>query len=506
MSLLKDIGKRKGDYLELLDDMDGHFKHEHSPCEQFLTDVMDTIAEVDNIKIIMTVFKSVSKSNAIDSFDGKLVLGGHMLEFNLTEEILTEDIPTEEILMPKISCQEDQDKQEIARDLLSGSDENDEETADVDELLETVTSSQTARLLRLIIGMPPGSEDSDSEEDLHYRPEEEWKKYVFLVDDLSGVGLPGQCAGGLCMYGVAPAYENEDRLLWDPSRMNDMLADSHRVHAVPTGAHVRDDEQSEAHMYITWHVCVSNPMSLWSEEECSNFETGLRFYGKDLYMIHQNKSAIIISHSPETEAVDFFGATLNTYVPRSGKKFKYRHIRKEIADGYPAYKMRIRKEDDCDITVLKAGDKICFPYGDKICFPHLISHHAIVEPLELYEREAAHAVKIALIGKMEVGKTSLINALLGRKQYEQGELRELGTQFVFGLDDLRDLCDESFVLRNKRTNCSVCLPNSIRQHIFLIDTHEPHLYDFGKLAIAIINARKRKKPDVHKTNSLWYKL
>ncbi|KAH3735056.1 hypothetical protein DPMN_041517 [Dreissena polymorpha] len=30
-------------------------------------------------------------------------------------------------------------------------------------------------------------------------------------------------------------------------------------------------------------------MSLWSEEECSNFETGLRFYGKDFYMIHQNK-------------------------------------------------------------------------------------------------------------------------------------------------------------------------------------------------------------------------
>ncbi|XP_052242708.1 uncharacterized protein LOC127852782 isoform X6 [Dreissena polymorpha] len=108
MSLLKDLGKRKGDYLVILDDMDGHFKHEHSPCEQFLTDVMDTIAEVDNIKIILTVSKSVSKSNVIDSFGGKLVFGGHMLEFNLTEEILTENIPTKEILMPKISCLEDQ--------------------------------------------------------------------------------------------------------------------------------------------------------------------------------------------------------------------------------------------------------------------------------------------------------------------------------------------------------------------------------------------------------------
>jgi len=35
--------------------------------------------------------------------------------------------------------------------------------------------------------------------------------------------------------------------------------------------------------------CVPDPMSLWSEEESSNFETGLRFYGKDFYLIHQNK-------------------------------------------------------------------------------------------------------------------------------------------------------------------------------------------------------------------------
>lgn len=30
-------------------------------------------------------------------------------------------------------------------------------------------------------------------------------------------------------------------------------------------------------------------MSLWSEEECRNFETGLRLYGKDFYLIQQNK-------------------------------------------------------------------------------------------------------------------------------------------------------------------------------------------------------------------------
>lgn len=30
-------------------------------------------------------------------------------------------------------------------------------------------------------------------------------------------------------------------------------------------------------------------MSLWSEEECRNFENGLRTYGKDFYLIQQNK-------------------------------------------------------------------------------------------------------------------------------------------------------------------------------------------------------------------------
>ena len=42
----------------------------------------------------------------------------------------------------------------------------------------------------------------------------------------------------------------------------------------------------------TKKTCISlsiDPMSLWSEEECRNFETGLRLYGKDFYLIQQNK-------------------------------------------------------------------------------------------------------------------------------------------------------------------------------------------------------------------------
>jgi len=34
-------------------------------------------------------------------------------------------------------------------------------------------------------------------------------------------------------------------------------------------------------------------MNLWSEEECRNFENGLRTYGKDFFQIQQNKVSVL---------------------------------------------------------------------------------------------------------------------------------------------------------------------------------------------------------------------
>ncbi|KAL4236329.1 Mesoderm induction early response protein 3 [Mactra antiquata] len=200
------------------------------------------------------------------------------------------------------------DKDEIARDLLSNSDENEDKETDVHDLLNSVSSSQTARLLRS--HSQPGSEDSDSEDDIDYKPEEEWKKTISV-----GSAYQAVVPEGLSKYGDAPAYENEDRLLWDPTKMDDndvekylqeihlqILQTSVGVNAIPTGAHVRDDEQALYLLLQCGHnkeealrrrkmqaIPPTDPMSLWSEEECSNFETGLRFYGKDFYLIHQNK-------------------------------------------------------------------------------------------------------------------------------------------------------------------------------------------------------------------------
>jgi hypothetical protein len=41
-------------------------------------------------------------------------------------------------------------------------------------------------------------------------------------------------------------------------------------------------------------VSNTDPMSLWSEDECRNFESGLRHYGKDFYLVQQNKVRAII--------------------------------------------------------------------------------------------------------------------------------------------------------------------------------------------------------------------
>lgn len=205
------------------------------------------------------------------------------------------------------------DKDEIARDILKTSDDDDDKETTAHELLSSVSSSQTARLLRS--KSQEGSEgDSESEEDVDYTPIEpvdDWKKTIQVGSDYQAT-VPD----GLCKYGDAPAYENEDRLLWDPSKMEDpgavekyleevknqILQNGTGASGLPTGAHVRDDEQALYMLLQCGHnieealrrrkmqaVPPTDPMSLWSEEECRNFENGLRTYGKDFYLIQQNK-------------------------------------------------------------------------------------------------------------------------------------------------------------------------------------------------------------------------
>ena len=125
---------------------------------------------------------------------------------------------------------------------------------------------------------------------------------------------------GLCRYDDALPYENEDKLLWDPTKLIEMQIEDYLEKAktaaqcqspssntnplavLPLGKHLRDDEQALFLLLQCGHntdealrrrrinaVTSSDAMSLWSEEECRNFENGLRLFGKDFHSIQQSK-------------------------------------------------------------------------------------------------------------------------------------------------------------------------------------------------------------------------
>lgn len=149
------------------------------------------------------------------------------------------------------------------------------------------------------------------EEDLDYSPDEdETKKTIMVGGDYQAV-IPE----GLCKYDDALPYENEDKLLWDPSKLSDSdieeylnkfstlaSANGGTNYISQGGKHLRDDEQA---LFLLLQ-CGNNveealrrrrlgsaqpatTMSIWSEEECRNFESGLRLHGKCFHEIQASK-------------------------------------------------------------------------------------------------------------------------------------------------------------------------------------------------------------------------
>ena len=165
----------------------------------------------------------------------------------------------------------------------------------------------TSRLLRSV-SRPQSEEEED---DCDYSPdEEEWKKTIMV-----GINYQAAIPEGLCHYDDALPYENEDKMLWDPSHIPEEETEEFLERAqlpavkggsLPTGSHIRDDEQA---LYLLLQcgynleealrrrrmnvVPPTDAVSLWSEEECHNFESGLRSYGKDFHLIQKNKVCII---------------------------------------------------------------------------------------------------------------------------------------------------------------------------------------------------------------------
>ncbi|XP_053549667.1 mesoderm induction early response protein 1 isoform X2 [Bombina bombina] len=108
-------------------------------------------------------------------------------------------------------------------------------------------------------------------------------------------------------------YENDDQLLWNPDflaeeRVVDFLMEASKrtgeekgLDAIPEGLHIKDNEQAlyelvkcnfdteEALRRLRFNVKAARELSIWTEEECRNFEQGLKAYGKDFHLIQANK-------------------------------------------------------------------------------------------------------------------------------------------------------------------------------------------------------------------------
>jgi len=149
------------------------------------------------------------------------------------------------------------------------------------------------------------------EEDLDYSPDEDDSKKTIMV----GSDYQAMIPEGLCKYDDALPYENEDKLLWDPSKLTnsdieDYLnkfstlasANGGTNYISQGGKHLRDDEQALYLLLQCGNNCEealrrrrlggaqpSTTMSIWSEEECRNFENGLRMYGKCFHEIQASK-------------------------------------------------------------------------------------------------------------------------------------------------------------------------------------------------------------------------
>ncbi|XP_066470271.1 mesoderm induction early response protein 3 [Tiliqua scincoides] len=204
------------------------------------------------------------------------------------------------------------DKEEIAKDLLSGDDEETQSSAD--DLTPSVTSHEATdffpRPLRSNTACD-GDKESDGE-DVEVdtgNSSEDLRKEIMIGSQYQAEIPPylGKTSDD------EKVYENEDQLLWQPdmiseSKIKEYLFETSLrtgnekiISRIPEGIHPRDNEQALYELLKCNHnikeaierYCsngkVSQEMTAWTEEECRNFEHALLIYGKDFHLIQKNK-------------------------------------------------------------------------------------------------------------------------------------------------------------------------------------------------------------------------
>uniref|UniRef100_A0A8C2K747 Mesoderm induction early response 1, family member 3 a n=1 Tax=Cyprinus carpio TaxID=7962 RepID=A0A8C2K747_CYPCA len=197
------------------------------------------------------------------------------------------------------------DKEEIAKDLLSGDDEETQSSAD--DLTPSVTSHETndffPRTLRSNV-VYDGDKESEGEDD-GLSPEDSRKEIMV------GSEYQAEIPALTCYNDQDKVYAEEDQLLWQPdmlpeSKVKSFLQDALRVDGKLDGegkcSLVKDNEQALYELlkcnynvqealehYRSKDKSSKDEMLPWSEEECRNFEHALLLYEKNFHLIQKHK-------------------------------------------------------------------------------------------------------------------------------------------------------------------------------------------------------------------------
>ncbi|NXP18661.1 MIER3 protein, partial [Scytalopus superciliaris] len=203
------------------------------------------------------------------------------------------------------------DKEEIAKDLLSGDDEETQSSAD--DLTPSVTSHEATDFFpRPLRCRKPNFIIVLKKLKFHLAlADAVIMKREIMVGSQYQAEIPpclGRCSDN------EKAYENEDHLLWKPdviseSKVKEYLFETslragndNMIGRVPEGLHTRDNEQALYELLKSSHnvkeaierYCSNGKasqeeMTAWTEEECRSFEHALLIYGKDFHLIQKNK-------------------------------------------------------------------------------------------------------------------------------------------------------------------------------------------------------------------------
>uniref|UniRef100_A0A3P8X9E7 Mesoderm induction early response 1, family member 3 b n=1 Tax=Esox lucius TaxID=8010 RepID=A0A3P8X9E7_ESOLU len=263
------------------------------------------------------------------------------------------------------------DKEEIAKDLLSGDDEETQSSAD--DLTPSVTSHETSDFFpRTLRSIYDGDKESECEED-GLSPEDSRKE--IMVGSQYQAEIPALVGN---YKDNEKVYENEDQLLWQPDalpeqRVKDFLrhtssqvVDMKLVATLESGL-VQDNEQALYELvkcnynisdalecYRKNEKSSKGEMAPWSEEECRNFELALLLYEKNFYLIQKHK----VNTRTVAECVAFY------YMWKKSERFDFfvqqNRFGKKKFSSYPGVTdLMDRLVDEAEGLVVDSSASVC---------------------------------------------------------------------------------------------------------------------------------------------------